>query len=66
MRKLYDLDDVYCVENARNTLIQETKNRLNIYNRKNIDIVELLETARKRIISWINRNYFKHFGKNSK
>ena len=57
MRKLYDLDDVYCVENARNTLIQETKNRLNIYNRKNIDIVELLETARKRIISWINRNY---------
>jgi hypothetical protein len=51
MRKMFDLDDIYCVENAREALKQETKDRLKIYRRDNIDIVELLDSSRKSIVS---------------
>ena len=57
MRKMFDLDDIYCVENAREALKQETKDRLKIYRRDNIDIVELLDSSRKSIVSCINRFY---------
>ena len=54
---MFDLDDIYCVENAREALKQETKDRLKIYRRDNIDIEELLDSSRKRIVSCINRFY---------
>ena len=58
MRYMYDLDDVFCEDNAHAAVKQEIINILKESKSSSIDVVTLFEQARKKILNNISHNYY--------
>ncbi len=57
MEIIYNLDDIFCVENAQRALIEEVQNLLKNNSIESVDFGELLDEARMTIVDKIIRLY---------
>ena len=58
MKCMYNLDDVYCKEQARASVIKEIIKILESSDEKSLDIAKLFDNAKKSILKNICTNYF--------
>ena len=61
MRYVYDLDDIFCENKAKDAIKQEIINILKLSKTNIIDIEELFNKARNNILKNIIKNYFNNF-----
>lgn len=63
MRYIYDLDDVFCENKAKEAVKHEIINILESSKNNSVDIKELFKQARNNIISSISKNYLNNLYK---